>query len=120
MTEETLYKHFIKFGGIESLKIMPPKAEGTFSKNIAFINFLKPEYAKKAKEAMNEKIISGSIVKIKWGRKLNTNNQLPIHIREILPQIFVKIPEDKKLRAIIDKVAKLVVEVRILNYIYFN
>lgn len=92
-TEESIYKHFIKFGGIESIKIIPPKTDVSYNKNIAFINFLKSEYAKEAKEFMNEKMLSGNQIKTKWGRKLpkkDLSNMIPSHVRNnLLIKIFL-------------------------------
>jgi RNA recognition motif-containing protein len=84
LTEESLYKHLIKFGGIESIKIMPPKSEGIFNKNIAFVKFMSPKYAKTAKDMMNEKIISGNLIRIKWGKKLSpfSSNLIPDHVND--------------------------------------
>jgi RNA recognition motif-containing protein len=71
VNEEVLYKQFSKFGEIESIKIIPPKIEDKYPKNIAFICFYRTEFAINAKNAMDGKVILGMPVNIKWGKKIN-------------------------------------------------
>lgn len=121
MTEELLYKSFFVFGEIESIKIMTPKIENSIyqcqtiaTKNIAFINFFKPEYAKGAVQKMDGKLLMGHPIKIKWGKQSNIkkiySNCVSPTAYKMLPHIFVTIPENQRIKEIIDKVAKIVAE----------
>jgi len=83
--------------------------ENISTKNIAFINFYKPESALKSKQAMENKLISGQHIKIKWGNKIKTCN--PRLESQIKNHINVIEPEDKKIKKIINKISKIVAEV---------
>lgn len=118
-TEELLYKYFSKFGGIESIKILPPKVgNNMFSRNIAFINYFKPEYALKAKNEMEGKIILGNPIKIKWGKNNQTLQNLvsPTLSYDTLQHIYIKFPTEKGKLELINKLAKIIAEV--LNYLF--
>jgi RNA recognition motif-containing protein len=80
ITEEILYKHFLKFGEISNIRICSPKESDNFSKNYAFLTFYKSEQATQAKQQMSNKIIKGSQIKIKWGsnKSLNENTINPM------------------------------------------
>ncbi len=84
VSEETLYKHFHKYGDIDSIKILTPK-ESTSGKNIAFINFFKQDQAVNAKTSMEGKLISGHQIKIKWGKKLS--NKPGLKSCDVLPNM---------------------------------
>ena len=77
ITEEILKREFGIFGKIESIKISPPKAEN-IKHFIAFVNFNSAEAAENAINSKQNKLILGQPVKIKYGKKLATNNAFNI------------------------------------------
>jgi RNA recognition motif-containing protein len=119
-TDLSLYKYFSRFGDIESIKTLNPRGDNTSYKKVAFINFFKPEDARKAKSKMEGKNIGGHPIYIKWGKKLTLNqtNSVSNCAFDLLPHIYVNIPENPKNKIIIDRVANLINEVKIniLNF----
>lgn len=113
-TDLSLYKYFLKFGDIHSIKTLNPRGDNTSYKKVAFINFFKPEDAREAKSEMEGKVIGGHPMYIKWGKKL-TFNQLNSILNvafDLLPHIYVVIPQNNKIKVIIDRVANLINEVK--------
>ncbi len=112
-TELSLYKAFSKFGDIESIKTLNPRGDDTSHKKVAFINFFKSEDAKEAKSDMEGKVIGGHPIYVKWGKKftLNQTNSILNWAFDLLPHIYVSVPENSKTKIIIDRVANLINEV---------
>jgi RNA recognition motif-containing protein len=85
ITEEILTREFGNFGKIESIKIIPPKAEN-IKHFIAFINFSNASSAENALLAKQNKIILGQPVKIKYGKKLSAQ-LTPITTKPIINEL---------------------------------
>jgi hypothetical protein len=68
---------------------------------------------------MDGKIIGGHPIKIKWGKKLTQSltNSVSNIAYDMLPHVYVTIPDDQKIKMIIDRISMLINEVQFIYLI---
>ncbi|KAI4835971.1 U2 snRNP-associated SURP motif-containing protein [Plasmodium brasilianum] len=125
VTEEYLCQRFGKFGKVNSVKIMYPRKDEDKKKAriCGFVCFENKDDAENAKDALDGVEMFGNVVRIGWSKaipKILNNNKAEINNFNFdknntcnissNKKIEVLLPEDKKLKRIIDLLAKYVTE----------
>ncbi|CRG95547.1 U2 snRNP-associated SURP motif-containing protein, putative [Plasmodium gallinaceum] len=125
VTEEYLCQKFGKFGKVNSVKIMYPRKDEDKKKVriCGFVCFDNREDAENAKDALDGIEMYGNIVRVGWSKaipkivnnprtemnNLNINN-FNVNNNNSNKKIEILLPEDKKIKRIIDLLAKYVTE----------
>ncbi|VWU50735.1 U2 snRNP-associated SURP motif-containing protein, putative [Hepatocystis sp. ex Piliocolobus tephrosceles] len=133
VTEEYLCQKFGKFGKVNSVKIMYPRKDEDKKKAriCGFVCFENRSDAENAKEALDGVEMFGNIVRIGWSKTIpkistnnknensntifdksnyTTNNNINSYNDNSNKKIVINLPEDKKIKRIIDLLAKYVTE----------
>ncbi|CRH04109.1 U2 snRNP-associated SURP motif-containing protein, putative [Plasmodium relictum] len=125
VTEEYLCQKFGKFGKVNSVKIMYPRKDEDKKKVriCGFVCFDNREDAENAKDALDGIEMFGNIVRVGWSKAIPkivnnsriemnnlNNNKFNVNNNNSNKKIEILLPEDKKIKRIIDLLAKYVTE----------